>query len=93
MPTKNSSDTIGNQIRDILACSTVPQPTVLTEFKFALRTGTYIHLDQTAVSISINNTERLAVRSHSMKNENSNAIHNKKLTSTDIHTKWVKVNC
>jgi hypothetical protein len=25
---KNSSDTIGNQTRDLQACSTVPQPTV-----------------------------------------------------------------
>jgi len=25
---KNSNDTIGNRTRDLLACSTVPQPTV-----------------------------------------------------------------
>ena len=28
MSTKNSNDTIGNRTRDLLACSTVPRPTV-----------------------------------------------------------------
>jgi len=29
---KNSSDTIGNQTHDLLACSTVPQPTVPPQY-------------------------------------------------------------
>jgi len=29
MSMKNSNDAIGNQTRDLLACSTVPQPTAL----------------------------------------------------------------
>jgi hypothetical protein len=64
---------------------------MLCEFKSALQTGragrvTFTYLEQTAVSILINNTERLAVCNHSMTNENSNAKHRRKHTSADIHT-------
>jgi len=64
---------------------------MLPEFKSALRTGragtrTFIYLEQTAVSILINNTERLAVCNHSMTNENSNARQMKTYFSLHLHT-------
>jgi hypothetical protein len=51
---------------------------MLPKFKLVPQTGsagtrTFISLEQTPVSILINNTGRLAVCNHSMTNENSNA--------------------
>jgi hypothetical protein len=53
---------------------------MLCEFKSALQTGragmrAFTYLEQRAISILVNNTERLAVCNHSMTNENSNARH------------------
>jgi len=50
MSIKNSADTIGNRTRDLLACSSVPQPTAVNKYHIiGVRGGTALQVSMSRV--------------------------------------------